>query len=107
MKIGDKVLFYHSVSEKAVVGVAEVSKEAFQDSTDDTGKWIAVEIVPLEKFEKSVTLDEIKTNENLQNIALVKQSRLSVEPLTRDEFETISKLGNQLYTLKTTGTNGF
>ena len=107
MKSGDKVLFYHSVSETAIVGVAEVSKEAFQDSTDETGKWIAVEIKPLEKFEKSVTLDEIKADENLQNIELIKQSKLSVMPLTRDEFETISKLGNQLSTLKTTGTNGF
>jgi predicted RNA-binding protein with PUA-like domain len=94
MKRGDKILFYHSVSEKSVVGVAEVSREAFQDSTDQTGKWIAVEIKPLEKFEKSVTLDEIKTDENLQNIALVKQSRLSVVPLRREEFETIYKLGN-------------
>lgn len=94
MKRGDKILFYHSVSEKSVVGVAEVSREAFQDSTDQTGKWIAVQIKPLEKFEKSVTLDEIKTDENLQNIALVKQSRLSVVPLRCEEFETIYKLGN-------------
>lgn len=93
MRLEDKVLFYHSVSDKAVVGVAEVSKEAFQDATDDTGKWIAVEIKPLEKFAKAVTLDRIKAAENLQNIALVKQSRLSVMPLTRNEFETIIKLG--------------
>lgn len=92
MKIGDKVLFYHSVSEKAIVGVAEVSREAFQDSTDETGKWIAVEIKPLEKFQKSVTLDRIKTNENLQNIALVKQSRLSVVPLAQQEFKRIIEL---------------
>lgn len=93
MKRGDKILFYHSISEKAIRGVAEVTREAFQDSTDETGKWIAVEIKPLEKFEKSVTLDEIKTNENLQNIALVRQLRLSVVPLTREEFETIIELG--------------
>lgn len=92
MKQGDKVLFYHSISEKAIVGVAESSKEAFQDSTDETGKWIAVEIKPIEKLEKSVTLDQIKADENLQNIALIKQSRLSVVPLTREEFERILNL---------------
>ena len=93
MKTGDTVLFYHSVSEKAIVGAAEVSKESFPDPTDE--KWIAVEIKPLEKFAKSVTLDEIKTREDLQNIALIKQSRLSVMPLTKAEFETILKLGGK------------
>lgn len=92
MKTGDLVLFYHSVSDKAVVGSAKVSKEAFQDSTDDTGKWIAVEIQPIEKFKKAVTLDEIKARENLQNIALIKQSRLSVMPLSKEEFDSILKL---------------
>ena len=94
MKRGDRVLFYHSVSEKAVVGIAEVSTEAFQDSTDDTGKWIAVKLKPLKKFAKSVALDEIKAHENLQNIALIKQSRLSVLPLTEDEYTKIIRLGN-------------
>lgn len=90
MKRGDKVLFYHSVSEKAVVGLAEVSKENFPDPTDE--KWIAVELKPVEKFEKPVILDEIKAEKSLENIALIKQSRLSVLPLTREEFETILKL---------------
>ncbi len=92
MKRGDKVLFYHSISEKAVVGLAEVSREEFPDPTDE--KWIAVEIKPIEKFVKSVTLDKIKSEKSLENIALVKQSRLSVIPLTRDEFEMIIKLRN-------------
>jgi predicted RNA-binding protein with PUA-like domain len=92
MRAGDKVLFYHSVSEKAIVGVAEVSREAFQDSTDDTGKWVAVELKPLEKFNKSVTLDEMKADKNLQNIGLIKQSRLSVVSLEREEFEKIIEL---------------
>ena len=90
MKRGDKVLFYHSVSEKAVVGIAEVSREEFPDATDE--KWIAVELKPVEKFAKNVTLDEIKANENLRNIVLMKQSRLSVLPLTPEEFEVILKL---------------
>ena len=91
MKRGDKVLFYHSVSEKAVVGLAEISREEFPDPSDE--KWIAVEIKPVEKFVKSITLDEIKSEKLLENIALVKQSRLSVIPLTREEFETIINLG--------------
>ena len=94
MRIGDKVLFYHSVSEKAVIGVAEVSRESFSDATDEANKWIAVEIKPLEKFEKPVSLDQIKTNENLQNIALIRQSRLSVMPLSEIEFKIILSLAN-------------
>lgn len=90
MKTGDKVLFYHTVSDKAIVGAAEVSREEFPDPTDE--KWIAVEIKPIEKFAKAVTLDEIKAEKSLENIALLKQSRLSVTPLTEDEFETILKM---------------
>ena len=93
MKTGDKVLFYHSVSEKSVVGLAEVSKTSFPDSTDETDKWIAVEIKPIEKFEKAVSLNQIKANIDLQNIGLIKQSRLSVLTLTQKEFETITNLG--------------
>lgn len=87
MRLKDRVLFYHSVSEKAVVGLAEVSKESFPDPLDE--KWFAVEIAPVEKFAKAVTLDEIKAEKSLENIALIKQSRLSVMPLTEEEFETI------------------
>ena len=90
MKIGDKVLFYHSVSEKAVVGLAEVSREEFTDPLDE--KWIAVEIKPVEKLAKPVTLGIIKAEKSLENIPLIKHSRLSVMPLTKDEFETILKL---------------
>lgn len=90
MKKGDRVLFYHSVSEKAVVGLAEVSKQEFADPTDE--KWIAVEIRPVEKYAKPVTLEQIKGQKALENIALIKQSRLSVMPLTKKEFDTIVKL---------------
>jgi predicted RNA-binding protein with PUA-like domain len=92
MRVGDKVLFYHSVSEKAVVGLAEVSREAFADATGEEGKWIAIEIKAVRKFEKPVSLDEIKQNADLQNIALIKQSRLSVIPLSETEFEIILNL---------------
>ncbi|HEX8369503.1 MAG TPA: EVE domain-containing protein [Pyrinomonadaceae bacterium] len=90
MRTGDKVLFYHSVSDKAIVGAAEVAREEFPDPTDE--KWIAVEIKPIEKFSKAVTLDAIKAEKSLENIALIKQSRLSVMPLTPEEFETILQL---------------
>ncbi len=92
MKTGDQVLFYHSVSEKSVAGLAEVSKENFPDPADE--KWLAVEIEPIEKFKKSVTLDEIKAEKTLENIALIKQSRLSVMSLTKKEFETILSMVN-------------
>jgi predicted RNA-binding protein with PUA-like domain len=90
MKLGDKVLFYHSISEKSVVGLTEVSRENFPDPTDE--KWFAVEIKPLEKFAKSVTLAEIKAAKMLENIALIKQSRLSVMPLKNYEFDEILRL---------------
>ncbi|MBC7795474.1 MAG: EVE domain-containing protein, partial [Pyrinomonadaceae bacterium] len=76
MRVGEKVLIYHSVTEKAIVGTTEITREAFQDSTDETGKWIAVELEFVEKFEKIVTLEDIKACAELQNIALIKQSRL-------------------------------
>jgi predicted RNA-binding protein with PUA-like domain len=93
MKTGDRVLFYHSGAEKAVVGAAAISREWFPDPTDE--KWVAVEIKPLEKFAKPVMLNEIKTAPKLANIALIKQSRLSVIPLTKTEFETIVKLSDK------------
>ena len=94
MRTGDAILFYHSVSEKAVVGSALVSREEFPDPTDD--RWVAVEIKPVEKFAKPVTLDDIKANENLDNIALIKQSRLSVMPLTETEYRTILGLAKSI-----------
>jgi predicted RNA-binding protein with PUA-like domain len=90
MKKGDKVLFYHSVLEKAVVGIAEVSRESFPDPTDE--KWIAVELRPLEKFICPVSLERIKSEKLLQNIALVRQPRLSVMSLSKEEFEKILEL---------------
>lgn len=87
MKKGDKVFFYHSVVGKEVVGIAQVSREAFPDPTDE--KWVAVEIKPLKALKKPVGLDQIKANKALTNIYLVKQPRFSVMPLTKDEFEEI------------------
>lgn len=87
MKKGDKVLFYHSVTGKEVVGIAKVSREGFPDPLDE--KWVAVEIVPDKKLKKFVSLADIKANLALANIKLVRQSQLSVMPLEKDEFEEI------------------
>lgn len=87
MKKGDKVLFYHSNIGKEVVGIAKVSKESFSDPTDE--KWFAVELVPDKKLKKPVSLVDIKTNLALAEIKLIRQSQLSVMPLTKDEFEEI------------------
>lgn len=87
MKKGDKVLFYHSVTGKEVVGIATVSKTEFADPTDK--RWVAVELKAGKKLKKSVTLAQIKANLALAKIGLVRQSRLSVISLTKDEFEEI------------------
>ena len=94
MKKGDKILFYHSVVGKEVVGVAKVTKEAYPDPTTDDDRWVVVDLKPIITLKKSVTLEEIKAHPGLQSIALVKQSRLSVSPLTEGEFKIILDMGN-------------
>ena len=87
MKKGDKVLFYHSNVGKEVVGIAEVSKEGFADPTDE--KWTAVELKPFKPLKKPVTLAQIKENLALAEMKLVRQSQLSVMPVTKDEYQEI------------------
>ena len=94
MQPGDLVLFYHSVSEKAVVGIAKVDKAAYPDPTADDPKWVAVDLVPFRDFKEPVTLEQIKKDKRLENIALLRQSRLSVMPLTGEEFDVLLALGN-------------
>lgn len=94
MKKGDLVLFYHSNEGKEVVGVAKVVNEFYQDPTTDDTKWVVVDLSPVETLKKPVTLETIKADEFLQNIALVKQGRLSVMPLKQEEFDRILELGN-------------
>jgi len=94
MKKGDLVMFYHSVSEKAVVGLARVKQEAYPDATSDNPKWLAVDLEPVRDFKAPVKLDQIKKDNRLENISLLKQSRLSVMPLKPEEFEVILSLGN-------------
>src|SRR5512132_1380666 len=81
MKRGDLVLFYHSVSEKQVVGIARVGKEAYTDPTAKEGDWSCVDLVPVKALTKPVTLDQIKTDKVLGEMKLLKQSRLSVTPV--------------------------
>ncbi len=94
MKEGDLVLFYHSVSEKQVMGIAKVVTEHYPDPTTDDERWVVVDLVPEKAFKRPVTLAEIKTDPRLENIALVKQARLSVMPLKPEEFDAIVELGN-------------
>ena len=89
MSKGDAVLFYHSVTEKAVVGVAKVLREAYPDPTATEGDWSAVELAPQKALSKPVTLDEIKRNPKLKQMALLRLSRLSVQPVTSAEFQEI------------------
>ncbi len=90
MKLGDLVYFYHSVSEKRIMGVVEVVKEHYPDPDDPRFCWVDVKVV--EPLKNPVNLAQIKAEESLQDIALVKQSRLSVMPLTEKEWYTIKKM---------------
>jgi predicted RNA-binding protein with PUA-like domain len=94
MKRGELVLFYHSISDKAIVGVAQVATEAYPDPTTTDARWLTVDLAPMQDFKDPVTLDQIKKDNRLENIALIKQSRLSVMPLRPEEFEAILNLGN-------------
>lgn len=97
MKLGDQVLFYHSVTNPGVVGLANVVREAYPDPTapDDT-RWVVVELEPVMALEKPVSLAQIKAEPMLAAIGLIKQSRLSVMPIRPDEFELILKLGQPI-----------
>lgn len=92
MKKGDWVFFYHSNEGMEVIGLAEVKKEFFQDPTTEDPRWVVVEIVPIEKFNKTVTLKMMKSDDRLTNLALIKQSRLSVTPVGKQEFDLILSL---------------
>jgi len=92
MQEGDLVLFYHSVSEKAVVGTCKVVREYYQDPTTDDERWVVVDLVPVSPLKNKVTLKQIKADERLQNIALIKQSRLSVMPIKQEEYDIILAL---------------
>jgi len=93
MKKGDECFFYHSVDEKQIIGIVEVTKEYYPDETDDSGRFVLVDVKTKKKLKKPVTLKEIKSNPSLSNLALVKQSRLSVMPVDQKSWKIISKSG--------------
>lgn len=93
MKAGDRVLFYHSGKDKAVVGIAEVTKAAYADPTADDEQWVAVDLKPVKRLKNPVPLAAIRYDKRLSELPLIRQSQLSVMPLTKDEFETIVATG--------------
>ena len=95
MQKGDEVLFYHSGEDKAVVGIAKVTRSAYQDPTAKEGDWATVDIAAVKALPLAVTLREIKANPRLKNIPLVRQSRLSVMPLDERAFREILQMASQ------------
>ena len=95
MKKKDLCFFYHSVSEKLIIGIVEVVKEHYPDPTDETGRFVVTNVKAKKKLKRPVSLEEIKTTPKLSNIALIKQSRLSVMPLTKNEWDIIIKISEK------------
>ncbi len=93
MKIGDQAFFYHSVKEKQVVGIVEVVKEYYPDPTDPSGRFGMVDVKAVRPFARPVSLAEIKTEPRLQDLALIRQSRLSVLPIAEEEWRLICTMG--------------
>lgn len=94
MKEGDLVLFYHSNEGKNVVGIAKVVREFYQDPTTDDANWVVVDLVPVEALKNPVSLEQIKAEESLKDVSLVRQGRLSVMPLKAEEFDKILEMGS-------------
>ena len=92
MKKGDKLLFYHSVIGKEKVGIAEVTRESYPDPTTDDERWVVVDLKPLKAFKVPVSLEIIKTHKELSDIPLIKQSRLSVMPIKKKDFQKINNV---------------
>lgn len=95
MKVGDEVLFYHSQEGLAVVGIARVSKEAFSDASDPSGRFVAVELEPVRPLKAPVTLAEMKAEPALSEMAMVRQSRLSVSPVAEAEWAAILRMAGE------------
>jgi predicted RNA-binding protein with PUA-like domain len=92
MKKDDQVFYYHSNEGTEIVGIAKVAKEFYQDPTTDDTNWVAVDLKPLKSLKKPVTLAAIKADKRLQNMALVRIGRLSVQPVSEDEWNTILEM---------------
>lgn len=94
MKKGDFVLYYQSGAAPEIVGIAKVAKESYQDPTTEDERWVAVDLVPVKPLKNPVPLDYIKKEKRLGNISLIKQGRLSVMPVKKDEYDVILGLGS-------------
>jgi predicted RNA-binding protein with PUA-like domain len=92
MKKGDQAFYYHSNTGKEIVGVARVTKEAYPDPTATEGDWVCVDLAPVKPLKKAIGLDAIKADKVLKGMKLVKISRLSVSPVSKEEFERILEL---------------
>ena len=92
MKKGDQAFFYHSNIGKEIVGTMEIVREAYPDKSDDTGRWVMVDVVPLKPAKTRVTLEQIKADKRFADLALVKYSRLSVQPVSAAHWKTLCKL---------------
>ncbi len=95
MKKGDEVLFYHSNEGTAIVGIAKVAKEAYQDPSTDNDAWVAVDLKAHKKLKKPVTLAQVKADKRLANMALVRLGRLSVQPVTDAEWKIIMEMAGE------------
>ena len=92
MRVGDTAFFYHSVEERRIVGVVEVVREAFPDPTEPTSRWVAVDVKTVRAVPNPVTLAAIKAEPRLADIALIRQSRLSVVPLTEEHWQVLCSM---------------
>ncbi len=95
MKKGDEVLYYHSNEGVEIIGIAKIIKEAYQDPTTDDERWVAVDVKPQKKLKKAVTLAQVKADERLKNMALVRLGRLSVQPVTEAEWKVVMELAGE------------
>lgn len=93
MKKGDEVFWYHSNEGLEIVGIAKVVKEAYQDPTTDDANWVVVDLKPYKKIKKPVSLETVKSDKRLANMALVRLGRLSVQPVTDEEYKIVMELG--------------
>ena len=95
MHVGDKCLYYHSNEGKEIVGIAEVIKAHYPDPTIDDDRWVAVDVKPYQKFKSPVTLQQIKADDNLVGMEMIRLNRLSVSKVTEEEYNYIKELGTQ------------
>ncbi len=92
METGDQCFFYHSRQGLEIVGICEVSEANFPDPTDDSGRWVAIKVTPVRKLASTVTLKAMKANDELSDLAIIKQSRLSVAPVTKTQWSEVLKM---------------